>query len=394
MSADQTEGLVLLCDPQGLIRQVLRNDLDLAEAQPGQLFFRIVESASRSKALNFLTQIKAQGACLNWEMNVSHGRELITLHFAGGLVGEDLLITASTNGKLAARLYEDMLRINNEQTDQLRLALKDNFASARPDRDLNQYDEISRLNNELVAMQRELAGKNAELQRLADLKNQFLGMAAHDLRNPLHVILSYSGFLLDELAGKLDADQTDFLNVIHSQSQFMSHLVNDLLDVAAIESGRLQLDLQPADLVQLAQSNLTRNRLIASRKDITLDLESSPVPRLLLDVGKIEQVLDNLVTNAIKFSPNGSCVHISIQPAGDEIQVSVRDEGPGIPDNELENLFKPFQRTSVKSTNGEKSTGLGLVIVKRIVEGHGGHIQVESQPGKGSIFTVGLPLNG
>ncbi len=97
-----------------------------------------------------------------------------------------------------ANLYEDMLRINNEQTDALRLALKDNQAANRPEQhELSQYDEISRLNNELVSMQRELARKNAELQRLNELKNQFLGMAAHDLRNPLQGILSYSGFLLD-----------------------------------------------------------------------------------------------------------------------------------------------------------------------------------------------------
>ena len=392
MSEEQTAGLALLCDSSGLIRQVLKNDLNLADALPGQLFYRIVESASRLKAMNFLTELKARRAVLNWEMNVPGGRDLITLHFAGGLAGEDLLITASTNDKLAARLYEDMLRINNEQTDRLRMALKDNLAAGRPERAFSQYDEISRLNNELVSMQRELARQNAELNRLNDLKNQFLGMAAHDLRNPLQGILTYSDFLLDELAGILNADQVEFLHVIHSQSQYMAHLVDDLLDVAAIESGQLQLDLQPVELVQLAQTNLARNQLIAGRKGITLHLQAMPVPGLLLDAAKIEQVLDNLVTNAIKFSPSGSRVEVSIQPVGAEIQISVRDQGPGIPPAEMAALFKPFHRTSVKSTAGEKSTGLGLVIVKRIVEGHGGRIQVESQPGQGSTFRVTLPL--
>jgi two-component system, OmpR family, sensor kinase len=393
MSEKETPGLALLCDPQGLIRQVLRNDLNLAELLPGRAFFRIVESASRGKAMNFLVEVKRKGAILDWEMNVPGSEGIITLHFAGGQAGEDLLITGSSNGKLAALLYEDMLRINNEQTDRLRLALKENLAASQPEHELSQYDEISRLNNELVSMQRELARKNAELQRLNDLKNQFLGMAAHDLRNPLHGILSYSSFLLDELAGKLSTDQAEFLNAIHNQSQYMAHLVNDLLDVAAIESGKLQLDLQPTDLVQLAQTNLIRNRLIASRKGIMLNLDAGPVPRLLLDAAKIEQVLDNLVTNAIKFSLPGSCVHISIRLEEQEALISVRDEGQGIPPAEMDNLFKPFQRTSVKSTGGEKSTGLGLLIVKRIIEGHGGRIQVESRPGEGSSFRVRLPIN-
>jgi signal transduction histidine kinase len=287
MSEKQARGLALLCDAQGLIQQVLRNDLDLADVVPGQLFFRLVDSASRAKAMNFLAEIKVQGALLDWELNVPSGNEVITLHFAAGQAGDMLLITAATNGQLAAHLYEDMLRINNEQTNMLRAALKDNAEANRSEPGHSQYDEISRLNNELVAMQRELAKKNAELARLNDLKNQFLGMAAHDLRNPLQGILSYSDFLLNDLAEKLDADHAEFLTAIRDQSQFMSRLVDDLLDVSAIESGKLQLDLQPTDIVQLAQTNLTRNRLVASRKNIALEMVATPVPKTLLDSAKI-----------------------------------------------------------------------------------------------------------
>ena len=384
-------GLALLCDAQGMILQVLRNDLGLAGAAPGRLFFHLVENASRAKALDFLVAVKAQGALLDWEMNVPSRDELITLHFTAGQAGDVLLITASSNGQLAAQLYEDMLRINNEQTNLLRAALKDNLKLAQTEPGHDLYDEISRLNNELVGMQRELAKKNAELARLNALKNQFLGMAAHDLRNPLTGILSYSEFLLDDLAGKLDADQLDFLTTIRDQSKFMTHLIEDLLDVATIEAGKLQLDLQPVDLVQLVQKNLARSRLVAARKNTTLELETAPVHRVMLDAGKIEQVLDNLLTNAIKYSPPGSRVAISIRPAEEGILLAVHNPGPGIPADEMDHLFKPFQRTSVKATGGEKSTGLGLVIVKRIVEGHGGRIWVESQPGAGTTFFVSLP---
>lgn len=386
-------GLALICDDQGMILQVLRDDQNLIPVGgEGMLFFRLVDSASRSKAMNFLSEIKSHGAVLDWEMNIQTEEKIVTFYFAGGKVDNSLLITAATNSLIATRLYDDMLQINNEQTNLLRAALKD-----LTDRDYKRtenklYDEISQLNNELVSIQRELARKNAELSRLNELKNQFLGMAAHDLRNPLHVISTYSEFLLDDLSNILDSEQVDFLTTIHDQSQFMARLINDLLDVATIESGKLQLDLQPVDLIKLTENNLVRNRLIAARKKITLLLETSPIHPLLLDPTKIEQVLDNLITNAIKFSPTGSKVTIRVQSTEKEVLLTVQDEGQGIPADEVKKLFKPFQRTSVKSTAGEKSTGLGLAIVKRIIEEHGGKIWLKSQVGLGSTFFISLPI--
>jgi signal transduction histidine kinase len=390
MTENHPQGLALLCDLQGLILRVLRDDQSLVKAAPGQLFFSLVDRASRTKAMNFLVEIKSLGAVLDWEMNFPAVEGITTLHFAGGLAGDSLLITASTSSQIAEQLYHDMLSINNEQTNLLRAAIKEKLDTNRTVSD-PMYDEISRLNNELVSMQRELARKNAELERLNALKNQFLGMAAHDLHNPLQGILFYSEFLLAD-AAKLSAEQTAFITTIHNQSQYMASLVNDLLDVATIESGKLQLDLQPVDLVKLVQANLNRNRLIAARKNITIDLETDSIPMALFDPAKMEQVVDNLITNAIKYSPTGSHAYIRLQMSGEEILLSVQDEGLGIPPAEMDKLFKPFQRTSVKSTGGEKSTGLGLAIVKRIVTGHGGRIWVESQAGVGSVFYVVIPI--
>jgi signal transduction histidine kinase len=391
MTDKQAQGLAILCDLQGLIKQVLRDDLHLEKAAPGQLLVGLVETSSRTKAMNFLTELKSKSAVLDWEMNISTSPGVKVMHFAGGMLADSLLITAGVNEELAERLYEDTIRINNEQTNLLRVVLKDKAGGSSAASD-PMYDEISRLNNELVSMQRKLAIKNAELERLNTLKNQFLGMAAHDLRNPLQNILFYSEFLRDG-AETLNTEQTEFINSIHSQSQYMSGLINDLLDVATIESGKLQLDLQPVDLVNLVKTNLNRNQLIAARKKITLNLEADPIPMILLDAAKMEQVLDNLTTNAIKYSPLGSQVYIRLNTSADEIILSVQDEGLGIPHAEMDRLFKPFQRTSVKSTAGEKSTGLGLVIVKRIVVGHGGRIWIESKTGSGSIFYVAIPIS-
>ncbi len=388
------QGLALICNLEGRILRVLRNDLNLENAVEGRLFVALIESPSRVKALNFLTAIKSQGAAFDWEMNVFANGEILALHFAGGIMDDALLITASFNGRLAQKLYGDMLSINNEQTNLLRAVLKERTAAplppAAPLSD-SMYDEISRLNNELVAMQRELSRKNAELERLNALKNQFLGMAAHDLRNPLQNILYYSDFLL-ESGEALSPQQAEFIQSIHNLSQYMATLVNDLLDFAAIEAGKLRLDLQPVQLKTLIQNNVNRHRPLAARRNISLELQAEEVPALLLDAAKMEQTLDNLISNAVKYSPANSRVWIQLQARENEVLISVRDEGPGVPPGEMEKLFKPFQRASVKSASGEKSVGLGLAIVKRIVDGHGGRIWLESQAGVGSSFYVAFPL--
>ncbi|HEX8203546.1 MAG TPA: hybrid sensor histidine kinase/response regulator, partial [Isosphaeraceae bacterium] len=255
------------------------------------------------------------------------------------------------------------------------------------------YEELTRLNNDLGAAQRELARKNAELERLNAQKNQFLGMAAHDLRNPLGVILNYSDFLLDDPGAAFSTEQRAFLEIIRSSSDFMLRLVNDLLDVSLIEAGRLELDRKPVDLGRLTARAVGLNRLLAERKSILLSLsDAEDGPTLALDAGKIEQVLNNLITNAIKFSHAGTTVSVSVRRRGGAAEVAVADEGQGIPAAERERLFRPFGRTSVQPTAGEQSTGLGLSICRRIVEGHGGRIWAESQEGRGSTFTFALPL--
>lgn len=387
-------GLACLCDADGTIVQVIRDDLGIGERlAPGQLFARLVERGSLIKALNFLTELKTRGAVFDWELNVPLGERVVTLHFAGGATGAHFLIVAATNGQDVLVLYEEMVRMSNEQTNALRAALKDQAATtrARTERDDALYDEISRLNNELVAMQRELAKKNVELEQLNALKNQFLGMAAHDLRNPLSVILAYSQFLKDEAAPALNAEQIEFLDTIRASSEFMLGLVNDLLDVAQIEAGQLQLDVQPIDLVALVRRNVARNRVLAAKKHIAIELTETPLPALPADAAKLEQVLNNLLSNAIKFSPPHTTIRVDLARDDANVVLSVRDQGQGIPPNELDKLFKPFQKTSVKSTGGEKSTGLGLAIVKKIVEGHRGKIWVESQVGVGTTFFVALP---
>jgi len=288
---------------------------------------------------------------------------------------------------------DDLFRINNEQANALRAALKETALQRRTqeERDAFLYDELSRLNNELSTAQRELAKKNAELTRLNDLKNQFLGFASHDLRNPLEVILIYSRFLLEDAAPVLSPEQTEFVQIIRSSSGQMLRLVEELLDVSRIEAGRLDLDLAPVDLDALVRSQVVRSRVLAAKKGIEIGFEpAGALPPLRLDASKIEQVLDNLIGNAVKFSPPDGRVEVRVSRETDRAVVSVRDHGPGIAPDLLDRLFEPFTRGRL----GAKGAGLGLAIVKSILTGHGGDIRVESEPGEGATFHARLPLGG
>lgn len=271
-------------------------------------------------------------------------------------------------------------------------------------RSLASGDEIAELGARINAMIEGLAerervkGENAllkdlteKLRALNDQKNRFLGMAAHDLRNPIGGILGYSEMILEEEG--LDEEVKTLVTKIQSSSQFMLRLLNDLLDISQIESGKLDLNLQRTDLVRLVTQNVELNRIIAGKKNIKVELQHGPdVPELDIDGSKIEQVLSNLISNGIKYSFPNTTVTVTLERLPEEVLIRVQDQGQGIPAEELHKVFQEFQKTSVKSTAGEKSTGLGLAIVKKIVEGHRGRIGVESEVGKGSTFYVSLPL--
>lgn len=273
---------------------------------------------------------------------------------------------------------------------------------------LKQYaDTLEESNRQLLQMHEELAAKNAELVRLNEEKNRFVGMAAHDLRNPLGVILGYSDFMLmthrrGEPSSLLREGGVEIVEMIRTSSKFMLSLINDLLDVSMIELGKLNLDRKSTDLVQLVESNVALNMVLAGQKSMKLVVESDEgVPRVDVDVHKLEQVLNNLISNAIHYSPPGTTIRVRVQSAtapegadgGGEVIVSVQDEGPGIAPEDIGKLFRPFGRARTVSTGGERSTGLGLAIAQRIVEGHGGRIWVESVVTKGATFFVALPVS-
>jgi signal transduction histidine kinase len=398
MKPDQPEmGIVFSCGLDGTIQEVIQDGLGLSDGiHPGKPLSTIVERGSLIKSLNFIVEIKSHGAVFGWQLGMRISDSVEILSFAGVLWNERLLIIGAKTTDGLEKILNEMLQMGAEQINSLRSAMKDReqLLRNREQTDSSVYDELGRLNNELANLQREVTKKNVELEKLNEEKNRFLGIAAHDLRNPLNAIQMYSEFLLDEAADALNQEQMGFVSIIHSSSRFMLELVNDLLDVAKIESGKLELELSNTDLVRLIERNVVLNSAMASKKQIELHFEHDDyVPNVQIDTSKIEQVLNNLITNALKFSSSGSVIKVNLVRTDNEVILSVKDQGQGIPSDDLDKLFKPFQRTSVKTTGGEESTGLGLAIVRKIVLGHKGRVWVESEVGSGTTFYVALPLN-
>ncbi len=228
------------------------------------------------------------------------------------------------------------------------------------------------------------------LKELNELKDQHLGIAAHDLRNPLSSIRGMSQMLVEM---ELDQNtQTSFLQSIYRVSEQMLILVDNLLDVAVIESGRFELKITEENISGLVGERIELMAKNAERKEIKLIADLQEVTDSLFDADRMRQVVDNLLSNAIKFSPPGSVVNVACGQADRILDITVTDQGPGIPSEDLDRLFDTFEKLSAQPTGGEKSTGLGLSIVKSIVDAHGGEIEVDSEVGRGTTFIVHLPV--
>ncbi len=267
------------------------------------------------------------------------------------------------------------------------------FSSTQVDNYRNAHTELFQEIAGQLALTLEKSRLYEELVRFNDLKNKFLGMAAHDLRSPIAVIEGYADLLTDGLMGELDETQKKPIRAIAEYCDKMLALINDLLDVSAIESGHLTLVLQEIDLATFLRENARYNTLLAKAKSIELVLEiPEGLPKVSMDPSRIDQAINNLITNAIKFSKPQSRITLRAISRDQEVVISVTDQGQGIPPSEISKLFHYFGKTNVLPTAGEKSTGLGLAIAKRMVEAHGGKIEVVSQSGKGSTFAFTLPL--
>ena len=230
----------------------------------------------------------------------------------------------------------------------------------------------------------ELARKSGELEVAGRHKSEFLASMSHELRTPLNAVIGFSDVLLERMSGELNERQEEYVVDIRDSGRHLLELINEILDLSKVEAGRMELDPGPLSLPDLLEQGLAMVRERAERGGLAVTLDVAPdVGVVWADELKLKQVVINLLTNAVKFTPDGGAVEVTARVEDDEVQVTVRDTGIGIAEHERERIFEAFQRGDRPARSTAEGTGLGLTLSRRIVELHGGRLWLTSRPGSG-----------
>jgi PAS domain S-box-containing protein len=245
---------------------------------------------------------------------------------------------------------------------------------------------------ELTIKNEQLEARNREVERANRQKNEFLASMSHELRTPLHTIIGFSELLTEQLEGPLGEKQQRFVGHILQDARHLLELINEILDISKIESGRLELKRESFDFSQCLEEVLAGIRHQAATKNIALENQNRFHDSLYADRLRVKEILYNLLSNAVKFTPEGGRVWVEAFSEGDILHVSVSDTGIGIPEEEHPSIFEKFYQVGDAAGGVREGTGLGLPITKHLVELHGGAINVESRPGQGSSFRLTFPL--
>lgn len=240
----------------------------------------------------------------------------------------------------------------------------------------------------MVAVVRDIS----ERRRVEEMKQQFVSTVSHELRTPLTSIAGSLGLLVGGAAGEMPDKASRLISIAHSNSQRLVRLINDILDVEKLESGQMTLEMSPLDLRDIALRSIDNVQGLADDLQVSVALTEGPSAPVRGDTDRLIQVVVNLLSNAVKFSPAGSEVEVSVQPETRIARLSVRDYGPGIPDEFRARIFSKFAQADSSDTRAKGGTGLGLAIAREIAERHGGRLWFESAPGEGATFHMDLPL--
>jgi two-component system, sensor histidine kinase and response regulator len=249
---------------------------------------------------------------------------------------------------------------------------------------------LIRAENTTTQQALQLRAQNESLSALDRMKDEFVGLVSHELRTPLASILGYVEILREEGVSGPDAERC--AEVIERNAQRLLRLVGDLQLLSQIQSGKMAMEFRRADLADIAAHAMEELRPEAQRKHIDLALSVTAIPVLSVDPTRIAQLLANLLSNAVKFTPDGGRVEVRLGSEGGQVVLAVSDTGVGIPAADQERIFERFYRTAIVRRQEIPGTGLGLTITKAIVAAHNGTIAVESADGRGSTFTIRLPL--
>ena len=248
---------------------------------------------------------------------------------------------------------------------------------------------LSSRSNALAKANVELAARSAEAEQANNAKSQFLATMSHELRTPLNAIIGFADLMHDGRLGPVSEQHRESLDDIRGSARHLLDLINEVLDLARIESGRILLDIQSIDPVDVVSAAVDSLRSLAAERDLAVTLEAQSIDNVLLDPARLRQVVLNYLSNAIKFTPEGGLVQVRVLHELDELVLEVIDTGGGIAPEDQERVFGEFEQLHGAAYGG---TGLGLAVTKRIIEAQGGTVGVRSSPGHGSTFYARLPV--
>jgi len=343
-----------------------------------------------------LAQWQRHAAPITYHAKATHEPSIATLF---ELLGSQALVISSITPQAGPAgclvLAREGVGADAERGDEeLAAILATHFSIALENSAL--YEEIWRarqiLERKVQERTQELASANAELQRLNQAKSDFVSAVSHELRTPLAAIKGYASLLHSGQFGPLRADQAERLAKIEKHADLLTHLINNLLDIARIESGRVAMTLQPLDVktMMATVTEALKPQLDAKHIRLTTDLDG--LHHLIGDPTHLPRVFINLLSNAVKYTPEGGRIGVTVERDGSHILVHVRDSGCGIAAEELPRLFQEFYRSANPVNEQVRGTGLGLVLVKHIIEAHHGQIWIESALGTGTTVSFTLPL--
>ena len=298
------------------------------------------------------------------------------------------ILTARMNGVLAYRQIQELAERLDHQNRELESQKQELVAQTE---ELQVQSEELGPNEELLAQTEELERQRLRVEEADRLKSEFLSNMSHELRTPLNSVLALTQLMMARGTGKDVAQEAEYLQVIERNGRHLLNLINDILDIGRIESGCVQLILTEIDPGDTCARVLEMVRPLAADRGLELKTGYGHLPRISTDEDKLQQVLINLLSNAVKFTDQGE-IELAVEAAGDRVRFVVRDTGVGIAPEVLPSIFDKFRQVDGSFTRRFEGTGLGLAICRSLAKILGGEITVESLVGRGSTFTLTLPL--